>query len=567
MPYNLKHESNQSVCIHRRQTGGHQQGISWLRWAVPLVGLGAFIWFLIRVIPKPSRAAYPCQRLAFPVASGFLVWLFGVAGAALAFRKARQSLLLSRYMVAGLCIVAAVCSIWFSLSIEGESASGAFVPSDGSNNSMGVAKGINPGRVVWSHNPWATSWDGDNGYWWEASHTNQDAVDLMLSKNLRELTSQSSDALAWDTLFKYYNQSKGNDDIGYQAGEQIAIKINMNNNGSGNAIDASPQMVLGILRQLVKHAEVDPSAITVYDATREISDSVYNTCYDEFPAVNYYSSSDITWAPDAIAYSAEITSSSARRVPECVINAEYMINMALLKRHDSHAAVTLCAKNHFGTIADPYSIHNYSHCWDRGMGSYDPQVDLIGYDHTGGKTILFIIDGLYGADSHYGDPKKWDLAPFNNDWPSSIFMSQDPVAIDSVGLDFLRAEFTLRDNADNYLHEASQADDPPSGVFYDPNDDGLGLASLGVHEHWNDATNKQYSRNLGTGNGIELVTQSFTRDISSDLNFDGKVNLEDYWLLTKYWNTQSDFADITGDGQIDTNDLRAFSEAWLSDIR
>jgi len=26
-----------------------------------------------------------------------------------------------------------------------------------------------------------------------------------------------------------------------------------------------------------------------------------------------------------------------------------------------------------------------------------------------------------------------------------------------------------------------------------------------VHEHWNDAIHKQYSRNLGTGDGIELV--------------------------------------------------------------
>jgi hypothetical protein len=27
-----------------------------------------------------------------------------------------------------------------------------------------------------------------------------------------------------------------------------------------------------------------------------------------------------------------------------------------------------------------------------------------------------------------------------------------------------------------------------------------------VHEYWNNATDKKYSRNLGTGNGIELVT-------------------------------------------------------------
>ena len=31
-------------------------------------------------------------------------------------------------------------------------------------------------------------------------------------------------------------------------------------------------------------------------------------------------------------------------------------------------------------------------------------------------------------------------------------------------------------------------------------------SSLGVHEHWNNATDKQYTRNLGTGTGIELIS-------------------------------------------------------------
>ena len=32
-----------------------------------------------------------------------------------------------------------------------------------------------------------------------------------------------------------------------------------------------------------------------------------------------------------------------------------------------------------------------------------------------------------------------------------------------------------------------------------------------MHEHWNDPTNKQYSRNLGTGQGIELVALTASR--------------------------------------------------------
>ncbi len=79
----------------------------------PITGLAALIWFFIRVIPKPSRAAYPCQRAAFPIASSFVIWLTGIFGGALIFKKLRKSFYASRYIVAGIggaAILAAV--VW-----------------------------------------------------------------------------------------------------------------------------------------------------------------------------------------------------------------------------------------------------------------------------------------------------------------------------------------------------------------------------------------------------------------------------------------------------------------------
>lgn len=55
-------------------------------------GLAALIWFLIRVIPKPSRAAYPCQRAAFPLASAFVLWLVGTFGSIKLFKYGREIL-------------------------------------------------------------------------------------------------------------------------------------------------------------------------------------------------------------------------------------------------------------------------------------------------------------------------------------------------------------------------------------------------------------------------------------------------------------------------------------------
>jgi hypothetical protein len=128
-------------------------------------------------------------------------------------------------------------------------------------------------------------------------------------------------------------------------------------------------------------------------------------------------------------------------------------------------------------------------------------------------------------------PRRWNSAPFNGNWTSSLLASQDPVAIDSVGFDFIWTEWTdfpRKGGADDYLHEAALANTPPSGTFYDPDHPEAvkRLPSLGAHEHWNNKTLKQYSRNLSTnGVGIELVslistTRIFAVDIANPVNGD-----------------------------------------------
>jgi hypothetical protein len=157
------------------------------------------------------------------------------------------------------------------------------------------------------------------------------------------------------------------------------------------------------------------------------------------------------------------------------------------------------------------------------LGHYRCIVDLIGSPALGDKTLIWLVDGLFGGyywDSH---PQTWNMPPFNGRWPSSLFASQDPVAIDSVCYDFLLAEWpavvnngggatnALQGGAEDFLHEAALANNPPSGTFYDPGKTGSRLPSLGVHEHWNNPIDKKYSRNLGTGPGIELVALTASR--------------------------------------------------------
>jgi len=382
---------------------------------------------------------------------------------------------------------------------------------------LGIPRGVVPGRVTWAHDPMAVTWDG-TGSWWTDANNNQAAIDRMVSHSIRGLTNQKSDAQAWNAIFRYFNRTHDRGNVGYKAGEKVAIKPNLNNttdHGTIDRLNSSPHLILSLVRQLTGPGKVPQSSITVFDTSRFIPGNLYDKIHGEFPGVVFvdHIGGDgrlkAEFKPNAIPFS--ITSRNASGLDTTVVEAAYLIDAALLKGHVS-SGVTLCAKNLFGaTSINPdwrKNAHDGFPPNHDGSPSYSAFVDFLGHKDLGEKTMLFIVDGLYGSENADGPPKrKWKMAPFNDAWPSSIFMSLDGVAVDSVGFDFLTSEWPdLVDikNADNYLREAALANDPPSKTFYDPERDGIRCRSLGVHEHWNNATDKKYSGNLGKAHGIEL---------------------------------------------------------------
>ncbi|MGN6554868.1 MAG: DUF362 domain-containing protein [Verrucomicrobiota bacterium] len=520
---------------HRLSLGFHRKGCpdrsrDWRHLAFPLFTAAALVWFLIRVIPKPSRASYPCQRAAFPLASSFVIWLLACSGGVVAFCKVRWRkfqplcVAMALMLITGLLALAAD-----KIAEETASPRQPWTPSDPPNSPMGLAQGIFPGRVVWIRDTNATPWLGDtnSGHWWDSgTGTRLEVVDRMTSRSLQTLTGAKSDAEAWEKLFHFFNTKHGRGDVGYQPGEIVALKPNCNNAYAGNEdddnqIDASPQTIQAMLRQLVYQAHVPQTNILVYEAVRALHNHIIQPCRAEFPGVVWMDSKGtngicekVVWHKNAFALSVTENNKVGTSVPEQVYRATYVINLALLKGHPT-CGVTLTAKNHYGSI-DGRDHREYINTWQHHMGIYNPFIDLIGTKQLGGKTLLFMIDGLYGTRDA-NDPVAPEFAAWTNffggQWSSSLFMSLDPVAIDSVGLDFLRCEFGLRLTrqpghdmyADNYLHEAALANNPPSGTVYQP--DGTRLGSLGTHEHWNNPKDKQYSRNLDpqNGTGIELV--------------------------------------------------------------
>jgi len=576
----------------RRGWIGHR----WVRWFAPVIGLCSLAWFLMRVIPKPSRAAYPCQRIAFPLASSFVLWLLGLAGSVVAFRRARRHFTQARALAGILCLALGVGMVWLFIAPTDEAVTVASPLAP--NAPLGVARGVQPGRVVWIHEPNATDWSGyGSGLWHDDAHTDPAVVDKMVSRAIRGLAGKSTDAQAWDTLIRHFNIRRGQGDVGYEPGEKIAIKINntLCHNAStttlekrssyqGN-IDNSPQMIAALLRQLVDVVGAAEEDISIGDPGRIMPGFIYDRVHPEFPNVRYLS--NIGGLGRTVVEFSEIpffwsTPAAAGKrqdfLPKSFAEADYFINLPILKSHDQ-GGITVCGKNLYGALIrnpdrslwgkqyDYYDMHTTLPKNTPGMAKYRALVDLMGHRELGGKTLLYMVDGLFAGRNWSSAPARWNLPPFNGDWPSSVFVSQDPVAIDSVCYDFLWIEwrdYPQMSGADDYLTEAALADDPPSRTFYDPEADGVRLESLGVHEHWNDPLHRQYSRNLGAGSGIEL-----TRPVKADFDGDSHVRFADLAVLCGQWLTTApalsgDISAPGGDRVVNLRDFSAFARYWTA---
>jgi len=479
------------------------------------------IWFLVRVIPKPSRATYPCMQVVAPVMSGFFIWIFSVTASWLAFKKTKHQFIKARYLAAFSFGVAGILFAVFVVTTNSTFVkAGNVEPWYKPNMPIGEARGINPGCVAWAHDPKIASWDAKTGNWWEDRYVNQGETDKLLKNALITLTNSKDETSAWNALFVYFNQKKSGTPKKYQHGEKIAIKINQNNtysHANSPEINTTPQLVMSVLSSLINKGNVSQKDITVFDASRFITDNIYNKCHAVFPGVVFVDNCGgegrvkAEYNYNAIPFSKD-NGRLANGIAKCAIEARYLIDMAVLKGHVGQG-VSLCAKNFYGVTsihADWHkNVHNNFDQDREGKDKYMTFTDYLGHKDLGEKTVLFLIDAIYANKYVAGLPSfKMQLAPFNNNWPNSLLLSQDGVAIDAVGMDFILNEWPDAPElkyCDMYLKEAALANNPPSGTFYDPEHDGTGLKSLGVLEHWNNPIDKKYSRNLKTGNGIELI--------------------------------------------------------------
>ena len=315
-----------------------------------------------------------------------------------------------------------------------------------------IAVPDNRPRVVQVHHPQATDWDFTSG--WYGDHVNQAVVTAMIQHGLRRLTDTNSAAEAWHVLLP-----------AYQPGQHIAIKVNLVNaecRDTDNLIDALIEPVNALIGSLVE-ASVREEDVWVHDASHPMPSRFYGRrqyhqarfidgsgCADARATFKLQSQSlrvHFAWPGAQV----------ERWLTDVLHQATYVINLPIAKRH-VQAPVTLGFKNHFGSLNDlggpiednPHSYIDPSTAYYH--PAYQPVVDIYANPNIADKTVLTIGDALFGAPSVHAEPIPWQT--FGQQAPNSLLFSCDPVAIDCVLCDLLRAEWGLTDAAYDYLRLA-----------------------------------------------------------------------------------------------------------------
>jgi len=270
-----------------------------------VLGIISIIWFLVRVVPKPSRITYPCQRMAAANTVAFLTWLFGSLFSIGIIKKAQAKLKESTTPVAkilltlliGTGITTFIIISFSDIMAAIKSPADIFTPTD-LNQPIGSATGIFPGRVSWSHDQDAITYNPSsaNGFWWDDNNTNPQRIDEMFTRGIDGITGATRTDYAWDDLFRYANHRMGKPDFGYSPGEKIAIKVNLVMGLAGGKDNAScpgpsPQVLNALLKGLIEEVHVPGELITIYDASARIPDYIMkpfkNNSNPEFQKIKF----------------------------------------------------------------------------------------------------------------------------------------------------------------------------------------------------------------------------------------------------------------------------------------
>jgi uncharacterized protein (DUF362 family) len=230
---------------------------------------------------------------------------------------------------------------------------------------------------------------------WSNKQLVPNALSQMLDATITQLTGVTDAIQAWKTLF--------------DPGENIAIKVNTI---FGSIEFTKVPLVMAVVDRL-QAAGIPPEQIMIFDRSGlELQNAGY-TINKDGPGVHCYGTDSMYTGGFEVVKLPVMLSNH-------LMKCDALINMPLVKQH-AYAGVSFAMKNHYGTIDSPSSFH-YGDYIKHGISEINALAPIKD------RTRLIIGDALKVV---LGD--SWTSETVGD----SIFMSFDPVAHDTAGLQVL----------------------------------------------------------------------------------------------------------------------------------
>lgn len=401
-----------------------------------LFALSAF-WFALRVIPKPSRIVYPCQRTT-------LAMIFARIGLGVSIACATLTKFAQKKLVKALIILVLLIYISFPFLLQAYYATRYAMIGRGR-----IQYTILNNKVVRVHSEHATNWDFTTVYYWE--YVNQSVIDRMVEEGVKAFTGASDVQTAWQQILSNYS-----------FGDIVGIKINGNDfwNSRLDEINTIPEIINAVING-VKSVGVPESDIWVIEPSDGRNRYFYQYYYDSinglYPDVRLLDNDDVSFGTySELRVSFPYTSD--HYITDQMYEIDHLIMIPIMKAITPNWGVTGAIKMMQGNIQSPGDFHGTL----ARTSADNPNVLMYQNPHIIGKVRLIVGDGLFGAwtgihfDGGWGgtdtlvSPNHRDDVPnrwitFNNGAPNVLFFGVDPVAMDCVMYDHLVRERDAQD--------------------------------------------------------------------------------------------------------------------------
>lgn len=294
-------------------------------------------------------------------------------------------------------------------------------------------------RVVRVYDPTVTNFGfkPEEVYW---KTINPKVLTSMLDKTLTTLSGEKKVTKAWKKILAGSTSAQ-------LSGKKVAVKVNFNNTirDINQTLNVSPVMITALVQSLMG-VGIAESDITIFDHSRPFPED-----FQFYIRSNNLKNLNLKGKPDNLADSGKTIlftdnvgvvrpdgkKADVLNIPQCVIEADYLINLHLLKFHDP--GITGAMKNLFGMASEVWVFAHNEKVVPFSKGNHLPEISL--NEEIMKRSKLNLSECIFGGHTPDTIDKFTSEDFFPNGLPCSLVASTSPFYQDMVLYNMARAEY------------------------------------------------------------------------------------------------------------------------------